>query len=201
MCFEVTIEEWEELAYLPLFSLLWVLFFFLLNCHCILWCKCIMTHIGSHSVAHQAWAHIWRCTHVHRGAHREVCWISKWKWKFEPQVWHSVTCNQHRWQTFLRGCMLAPIGGCWVILAVHVSPRHALLCLIIILHYLWVPLPLNSWHTADTPPCSMHLTPGHVPPECKEAASWTSMSLQLSSFVSRLSATPTPCWYLKQFST
>ncbi len=64
--------------------------FFLPNCLCIPWCKCIMTHTGSHFVAHQARAHMWRHTHTHvcRSTRREVCWISKWKWKFEPQVWH-----------------------------------------------------------------------------------------------------------------
>ena len=87
---------------------------------------------------------------------REVGWITEGKWKVEPQVWHSVTCNQRRWQTFLSGCVRSLIGDCWVIfLNVHVSPRDALLALIIVLHYLWVPPPLRSWHAAglaDTPP-------------------------------------------------
>lgn len=152
-----------------------------------------------------AWAHMWRHTRVHRSTHREVCGISKWKWKFEPQVWHSVTYNQRRWQTFFEWLYAQPDR--WLLgdffLAAHVGPRHALLSLIIVLHYLWVPPPLKSWHAAglaDTPPCFMHLTPGPVPRECKEAAFWTSMSLRRSSFVFS-SFRYSYSWYLKQFSS
>lgn len=80
----------------------------------------------------------------------------------------TMTCNQHRWQTVMSGCVLGLIGVFWVIFLfffeVHVGPWHALLGLIIVLHYLWVPQPLKSWHAtglADTSPmlCAFNASP------------------------------------------
>lgn len=90
----------------------------------------------------------------------------------KADIWATgLTLNQCGRQNFFQDAASAPIGGHQAILEVNVSPRHALLNLIIVLHYLWVPPPLKSWHAAglaDNPPsCSTHLRGGHTSPECK----------------------------------
>lgn len=81
------------------------------------------------------------------------------------------------------------------------GPRHALIGLIIFLHYLWVPPPLKSWHAAgltDTHPCSMHLTQGPVPSECKEAVQNQHVAPSLTCSYSLF--TPETPFFLWQFS-
>lgn len=107
---------------------------------------------------------MWGCKQEYT---QNVCWINKWKWQFEPQIWNCVTCNRHHWQTFSSSCVLSPIGGCWVILAVHVGPRHALLASssFFIIFECHCNLRVGTWQASLTlSPCSMHLTPGPVSP-------------------------------------
>lgn len=136
---------------------------------------------------------------------QNVCWINKWKWQFEPQIWNCVTCNRHHWQTFSTSCVLSPIGGCWVILAVHMGPRHALLAsssFFIIFEY-HCNLRVGTWQASPTlSPCSMHLKSGPVSPvNAKRQPSELACLSGSQALSFLLSATPTLFWYLKQFST
>lgn len=90
-----------------------------------------------------------------------------WQVKFEPRVWHhdmqsAPLANRYEWLcAWLDRCLL---GDFLFFFEVHVGPWHALLGLIIVLHYLWVPQPLKSWHAtglADTPPmlCAFNASP------------------------------------------
>lgn len=136
------------------------------------------------------------------GVHTECAGLKKkkkWKLKFEPQVYNCVTCSRHRWQTCLRGYVLSPMGGYGVISVVHMGPWHAL-NLIIVLHYLWVPQPLQRWHMVwHLSPAQCIWSQGPVPPvnAKKPSSEPACLTLKLCLLFCLLLL----LWYLKQFPT